>query len=159
MCIFRRMTLTHGVMWTSNTQSCCKDNCQNYDNHIQVVKASSLFPLLCLDVTLHGFSCGTGKLKITIITWAGKRTGLFQYDPLVSVDGQLQAAAQLLVHQAPLAVTGAVGHEAGQVSVAHAVSTHHTLWQDRRRRRKREDDELPQRERGVTHEATALVTA
>lgn len=64
---------------------------------------------------------------IRFITWAGEGTGLPQSDLLVSVDGQLQTAAQLLVHQAALAVAGAVGHEAGQVSVAHAVSTHHVL--------------------------------
>lgn len=62
-----------------------------------------------------------------MITWAGKDTGLFQSDLLVPVHSQLQAAAQLLIHRAAFALVGAVGHEAGQVSVAHAVSTHHTL--------------------------------
>lgn len=60
-------------------------------------------------------------------TWAGQGTGLGQNDLLVSVHGQLQAAAQLLVHRAALAVAGAVRHEAGQVPVAGAVSAHHTL--------------------------------
>lgn len=67
------------------------------------------------------------KTMIRVITWAGKGTGLFQSDLLVSVDGRLQTAAQLLVHQAAFAVAGAVRHEAGQVSVARAVSTHHAL--------------------------------
>lgn len=62
-----------------------------------------------------------------VITWAGQRARLLQADLRVSVDRQLQAAAQLLVHQAALFVAGAVRHEAGQVPVMHAVSTHHAL--------------------------------
>lgn len=72
-----------------------------------------------------------------VITWAGEGTELFQGDLLVSVDGELQAAAQLLVHQAALAVGGAVRHEAGQVPVAYAVSTHHTLTGREHHRRRR----------------------
>lgn len=73
----------------------------------------------------------------SIITRTGKYAGLFQSDLLVSIDSQLQAAAQLLIHQAALAIAGAVRHEAGKVSVAHAMSTHHTLAGQRHPKRKR----------------------
>lgn len=66
-------------------------------------------------------------IRSRFTTWAGQRAGLGQNHLLVSVHGQLQAAAQLLVHRAALAVAGAVRHEAGQVPVAGAVSAHHTL--------------------------------
>lgn len=90
----------------------------------------------------------------SIITWAGKGTGLFQSDLLVSIDGQLQAAAQLLVHQAAFAVAGAVRHEAGQVSVAHAVSAHHTLTGQEHHRRRRRRMMSYRSERGELHEPT-----
>lgn len=108
----------------------CGDICQTSDNDIQFVK-TPLLPRLCPVLWCDFVNLLMQNRKLIIlnrfITWAGEGTGLFQFDLLVSVDGQLQAAAQLLVHQAAFAIAGAVRHEAGQVSVAHAVSTHHTL--------------------------------
>lgn len=98
---------------------------------------SSVWTWLC-EVAHAAQEARNGRILSSIITWAGKGTSLFQPDPLVPVDSQLQAAAQLLVHQAALAVTGAIRHKAGQVSVARAVSTHHTLTgQEHHRRRTR----------------------
>lgn len=96
-----------------------------------------------MDLTLSGSNVSKEAQKYhswnSIITWAGKYAGLFQSDLLVSIDSQLQAAAQLLIYLTALAIAGAVRHKAGKVSVAHAVSTHHTLSDV-----KEEDDELPQ---------------
>lgn len=114
-----------------------------------------LYCTLCLDMTLKACSSSTGSLKITIIfistvTWAGERAGLLQCDLLVSVDGQLQAAAQLLVHQA-FSFSAAIRHKAGQVPVPHAVSAHHTLTaqeKPQKKRKKNKEGELSQWKRG-----------
>lgn len=76
------------------------------------------------------------NLEVSIITWTREDTALFQSDLLVSIDSHLQAAAQLLVHQAALAIAGAVRHEAGQVPEAHAVSTNHILTGRKHHRRR-----------------------
>ena len=89
----------------------------------------------------------------SMITWAGEGTGLFQSDLFVSVDSQLQAAAQLLVHLATFAIVGAVRDEAGEVSVAHAVSTHHTLTGQGHHRRRMMSYPSERRE---LHEPTAI---
>ena len=76
--------------------------------------------------------------SVSVITWAGQGAGLFQEDLSVSVHGQLQAVAQLLVHQTAFSFSGAVRHVAGQVPVACTVSTHHILTgQEHHRRRRR----------------------
>ena len=78
------------------------------------------------------------SLSTSLITWAGEGTGLFQPDLLVPADGELQAATQLLVDRAALAVAGAVRHEAGHVPVARAVPAYHALMGGGGERRKEE---------------------
>lgn len=109
--------------------------------------------LPCVWMWLCKVAHATQEAQNDIITWAGEGAGLFQSDLFVSVDSQLQATAQLLVHLATFAIVGAVRHEAGEVPVAHAVSTHHTLTGQGHHRRRMMS--YPS-ERGELHEPTAI---
>lgn len=88
-------------------------------------------PIISQVVTSHTTVSLPTHFQQGILTWTWKDARLFKDDLFVCVHGQLQAAAQLLVHHAALTVARAVRHEAGQVPVTRAVSAHHALTRRR----------------------------